>query len=153
MKKCVAILLHWWICGRLSFQDGGHSGWAYVYTNARIWAASSEFVSSSIPSWKILTPSGGSRGVRGVQTNSLLSRSYFIFMGNFRKNWPNCTNRTPLANLNPAPIMPSHSEGQGIWLSVWRFLLTHCFMSEQQRFWRDCADGQARLNLRCSHRR
>ena len=22
--------------------------------------------------------------------------------------------------------MPSHSEGLGIWLSVWRFLLTHC---------------------------
>ena len=22
--------------------------------------------------------------------------------------------------------MPSHSEGPGIWLSVWRFLLTHC---------------------------
>ena len=24
-------------------------------------------------------------------------------------------------------------------------------MSEQRRFWRDCADAQARLNLRCSH--
>ena len=36
--------------------------------------------------------------------------------------------------------MPSYSEGLGIWLSVWRF-------------WRDCADAQARLNLRCSHRR
>ena len=23
--------------------------------------------------------------------------------------------------------MPRHSEGPGIWLSVWRFLLTHCF--------------------------
>ena len=43
-----------------------------------IWAASSEFVSSSIPSWKILA-----------------------------------------AHI-------SHSEGPGIWLSVWRFLLTHC---------------------------
>ena len=30
--------------------------------------------------------------------------------------------------------------------------LTAC-MSEQRRFWRDCADAQARLNLRCSHRR
>ena len=29
--------------------------------------------------------------------------------------------------------------------------LTAC-MSEQRRFWRDCADAQARLNLRCSHR-
>ena len=27
------------------------------------------------------------------------------------------------------------------------------YMSEQRRFWRDCADAQARLNLRCSHRR
>ena len=26
-------------------------------------------------------------------------------------------------------------------------------MSEQRRFWRDCADAQARLNLRCSHMR
>ena len=30
--------------------------------------------------------------------------------------------------------------------------LTVC-MSEQRRFWRDCADAQARLNLGCSHRR
>ena len=30
--------------------------------------------------------------------------------------------------------------------------LTAC-MSEQRRFWRDCADAHARLNLRCSHRR
>ena len=43
-----------------------------------IWAPSSEFVSSSIPSWQILT------------------------------------------------AYASHSEELGIWLSVWRFLLTHC---------------------------
>ena len=30
--------------------------------------------------------------------------------------------------------------------------LTAC-MSEQGRFWRDCADEQARMNLRCSHKR
>ena len=30
--------------------------------------------------------------------------------------------------------------------------LTAC-MSEQRKFWRDCANAQARLNLRCSHRR
>ena len=40
-------------------------------------------------------------GVRGVQTNPLLSLNYFIFMGDFRKNWSNCSNRTPSANLNP----------------------------------------------------
>ena len=49
--------------------------------------------------------------------------------------------------------MPSHSEGPGIWFSVWRFLLTHCLYERERRFWRDCADAQARLNLRCSHRR
>ena len=45
-------------------------------------------------------------GVRGVQTNPLLSLIYFIFMWNFRKNWSNCTNRTPLANLNPRSKNP-----------------------------------------------
>ena len=35
------------------------------------------------------------------------------------------------------------SEGSS-WLTAW--------MSEQRRFWRDCADAQARLNLRWSHR-
>ena len=41
-------------------------------------------------------------GVRGVQTNPLLSLNYFIFMGNFKKNRSNCTNRPPpSANLNP----------------------------------------------------
>ena len=41
--------------------------------------------------------SGGSRGGSGVQTNPLLSLNSFIFMGNFRKNWSNCTIRTPLS--------------------------------------------------------
>ena len=48
---------------------------AHPFTNH--WAPSSEFVSSSIQSWQVLTA-------------------------------------------------PSLSEGSGIWLSVWRFLLTHC---------------------------
>ena len=39
--------------------------------------------------------------------------------------------------------MPSHSERLGIWLSVWRFLLTHCLYERS---------AEARLNLRCSHR-
>ena len=47
--------------------------------------------------------------------------------------------------------MPSHSEGPGIFLSEGSAYLTAC-MSEQQRFWRDCVDVQACLNLRCSHR-
>ena len=45
-------------------------------------------------------------GVRGVQTNPLLSLNYIIFMGNFRKNWSNCTNRTPLSQNEP-PIQKS----------------------------------------------
>ena len=42
-------------------------------------------------------------------------------------------------------------QGSGF-LSEGSFWLTAC-MSEQRKFWRDCADAQARLNLRCSHRR
>ena len=43
--------------------------------------------------------------------------------------------------------------GQGpVFLSEGSSWLT-ASMSEQRRFWRDCADAQARLNLRCSHRR
>ena len=42
--------------------------------------------------------------------------------------------------------------GQGSdFLSEGSSWFTAC-MSEQRRFWRDCADAQARLNLRCSHR-
>ena len=32
------------------------------------------------------------RGGGGPETNPLLSLNYFISMGNFRKNWSNCTN-------------------------------------------------------------
>ena len=70
-----------------------------------VWAASSEFVSSSIPSWQILT--AHAQPFRGARD---------------------------LAFCLKVPLD------------------TAC-MSEQRRFWRDCADAQARLNLRCSHRR
>ena len=44
-------------------------------------------------------------------------------------------------------------KGQGSgFLSEGSSWLTAC-MSEQWRFWRDCADAYARLNLRCSHGR
>ena len=47
---------------------------------------------------------------------------------------------------------PAIQKGQGSgFLSEGSSWLTAC-MSEQRRFWRDCADAQARLNLRCSHR-
>ena len=48
---------------------------------------------------------------------------------------------------------PAIQRGQGSgFLSESSSWLT-AYMSEQRRFWRDCADAQARLNLRCSHRR
>ena len=48
---------------------------------------------------------------------------------------------------------PDIQRGQGSgFLSECSSWLTAC-MSEQWRFWRDCADAQARLNLHCSHRR
>ena len=56
-----------------------------------------------------------------------------------------------MTNFNCA--CPDIQRGQGAgFLSEGSSWLTAC-MSEQRRFWRDCADAQARLNLRCSHRR
>ena len=56
-----------------------------------------------------------------------------------------------MTNFNCA--CPAIQGGQGSgFLSESSSWLTAC-MSEQRRFWRDCANAQARLNLRCSHRR
>ena len=56
-----------------------------------------------------------------------------------------------MTNFNCA--CPAIQRGQRSgFLSEGSSWLTAC-MSEQRRFWRDCADSQARLNLRCSHRR
>ena len=56
-----------------------------------------------------------------------------------------------MTNFNCA--CPAIQRGQGSgFLSEGSSWLTVC-MSEQRRFWWDCADVQARLNLRCSHRR
>ena len=44
--------------------------------------------------------------------------------------------------------MPSHSEGLGIWLSVWRFLLTHCLYERAAKVLarlRGCYKYQIRL--------
>ena len=55
-----------------------------------------------------------------------------------------------MTNFNCA--CPAIQRGQGSgFLSEGSSWFTAC-MSEQRRFWRDCADAQARLNLRCSHR-
>ena len=56
-----------------------------------------------------------------------------------------------ITNFNCA--CPAIQRGQGSgFLSEGPSWLTAC-ISEQRRFWRDCADAQAGLNLRCSHRR
>ena len=56
-----------------------------------------------------------------------------------------------MTNFNCA--CPAIQRGQGSgFLSEGSSWFTAC-MSEQRRFWRDCADAQARLNLRCSHMR
>ena len=56
-----------------------------------------------------------------------------------------------MTNFNCACPAIQRGQGSGFLCeaSSW---FTAC-MSEQRRFWRDCADAQARLNLRCSHRR
>ena len=56
-----------------------------------------------------------------------------------------------MTNFNCACQAIQRGQGSGF-LSEGSSWLTAC-MSEQWRFWRDCADAQARLNLRCSHRR
>ena len=56
-----------------------------------------------------------------------------------------------MTNFNCA--CPAIQRGQGSgFLSECSSWLPAC-LSEQRRFWRDCTDAQARLNLRCSHRR
>ena len=56
-----------------------------------------------------------------------------------------------MTNFNCACPAIQRDHGSGF-LSEGSSWLTAC-MSEQRRFWRDCAVAQARLNLRCSHRR
>ena len=56
-----------------------------------------------------------------------------------------------MTNFNCA--CPAIQRGQGSgFLSEGSSWLTAC-ISEQRRLWQDCVDAQARLNLRCSHRR
>ena len=56
-----------------------------------------------------------------------------------------------MTNFNCACPAIQWGQGSGF-LSESSSWFTAC-MSKQRRFWRDCADVQARLNLRCSHRR
>ena len=56
-----------------------------------------------------------------------------------------------MTNFNCA--CPDIQRGQGSGFLYEGSSWLNACMSEQRRFWRDCADAQARLNLRCSHRR
>ena len=56
-----------------------------------------------------------------------------------------------MTNFNCACPAIQRGKGSGF-LSEGSSWLT-AYMSEQWRFWRDCADAQARLNIRFSHRR
>ena len=56
-----------------------------------------------------------------------------------------------MTNFNCTCPAMQRGQGSGV-LSACSSWLTAC-MSEERRFWRDCADAHARLNLRCSHRR
>ena len=77
----------------------------------------------------------------------------FVFhFTSYEPRQANCVfEHSVMTNFNCA--CPAIQKGQGSGsLSEASSWLTAC-MSEQRRFWRDCADAQARLNLRCSHRR
>ena len=62
---------------------------------------------------KSYTSVADQEGVRRVQMNPIFSLNHFIFMGNFRKNWSNCTNRHP-----PPP--------QLIWITIQKSWICPC---------------------------
>ena len=62
-----------------------------------------------------------------------------------------CLRDSVMTNFNCACQAIQRGQGSGF-LSEDSSWLAAC-MSEQRRFWRDCEDAQARLNLHCSHRR
>ena len=79
----------------------------------------------------------------------LKDQSPFLYMGPVKRI---CVfEHSVMTNFNCA--CPAIQLGQWSgFLSQGSSWFTAC-MSEQRRCWRDCADAQARLNLRCSHRR
>ena len=96
-----------------------------------------------------------SRTSHGMQVSMLVSLSYLVWK---RSLWMATAvkricvfEHSVMTNCNCA--CPAIQRGQGSgFLSEGSSWLTAC-MSEQRRFLRDCVDAQARLNLRCSHRR
>ena len=80
------------------------------------------------------------------------------FIPNWWEKFPNLSpvkricvfEHSVMTNFNCACLAIQRGQGSGF-LSEGSSWLTAC-MSEQRWFWRDCANAQARLNLRCSHR-
>ena len=82
--------------------------------------------------------SGGSRGGSGVQTNPFLSLNYLIFMGNFRKNWSDRTNRTPLMLIwTPDPKIldppPNSASKDAFWSTVFEVEESQCSSRPSRR--------------------
>ena len=86
---------------------------------------------------------------------SLLNRFCNLFLPFNNQLW--CVKRicvfehSVMTNFNCA--CPAIQRGQGFGFLFEGSSWLIAYMSEQWRFWRDCADAQARLNHRCSHRR
>ena len=137
------------------------------------WAPSSEFVSSSILAFCLKVPldsllvwassesSGETARMRrlawtfaariGDKYQIHLTQSNFWYLHLSPVKRICVFEHSVMTNFNCA--CPAIQRGQGSgFLSEGSSWFTAC-MSEQRRFWRDCADAQARLNLRCSHRR
>ena len=79
------------------------------------------------------------RGMRELQNNMSPVKRICVFEHSVMTNF-NCA--CPAIQRGQGSGFPSKGSS---WLTA--------SMSEQRRFWRDCTDAQARLNLRCSHRR
>ena len=106
--------------------------------------------------------SGSALFAQAYLSENLESLRYYIFIVcvlilQFDNNkmspvkWICIFEHSVMTNFNCACPATQRGQGSGF-LSEGSSWLTAC-MSEQRRFWRDCADAQARLNLRCSHRR
>ena len=96
-----------------------------------------------------------SRGIQQCKVNAILNAFecvILVFQYSLSPVKRFCVfEHSAMTHFNCACPAIQRSQGSGF-LSEGSSWFTAC-MSEQRRFWRDCADAQARLNLRCSHRR
>ena len=94
-----------------------------------------------------------------LASSAVWSLVHFLSLGDFF-----ASKGSPFQNL--LTYTQNHSTTSEFYSDSVSALLKHCLyiwtassefgtysLCEQRRFWRDCADAQARLNLRCSHRR